>query len=463
MDGGSPFTSKKVFIPNNWKPRKYQRKAWKALERGCKRVLLVWHRRAGKDDVCLHFAATQVVKTVGNYWHCLPKYNQARKAIWESVNKHTGMRRIDEAFPKEIIKRKREDQMMIEFKNGSTWKVVGADNPDSLVGTGVAGITFSEFALSNPTSWAILKPIFEENDGYVLFISTPRGKNHYYRMFNEYQNDPDWFVQKLSIEDTQMFDEARIEKIKQGYIKDYGEDFGESVFQQEYLCSFDAAILGAYYAKELQKAEKEGRITSVPYDPMYPVSTVWDLGYSDDTVILFYQVVAGEYRIIDHYETNGQTLSHYADYLRLKPYKYDRHWLPHDAQARTLQSSGKSAIEILQENGIRDISVVFRNSEQQGIIAVRQIFPKLWIDKAKCNVFLEAISQFQREWNDDKKCFGDNPKHDWTNHSADALRYLAWVIKDQVEGKKKEPPRFLSVGKESGFTFNDLIDLNKRR
>ena len=141
-----------VTLPNNWRPRGYQMDAWAALERGIKRALLVWHRRAGKDDVCLHWAATQAIQRAGNYWHMLPQYEQARKSVWQAVNPHTGKRRINEAFPAAIRKRTREDQMMIEFVNGSTWQLVGSDNYNSLVGSPPVGVTASEWALADPSA-----------------------------------------------------------------------------------------------------------------------------------------------------------------------------------------------------------------------------------------------------------------------------------------------------------------------
>ncbi len=154
-----------IDLPHNWSPRPYQMAAWCAWEAGTRRLLLIWHRRAGKDDVALHMAAVAAHERPANYWHCLPEYAQARKAIWTAVNPHTGKFRIDEAFPKELRKSTRNNDMEIQFLNGSTWRVVGSDNPDSLVGAAPAGIVFSEFALSNPSAWGLLAPILEENDG----------------------------------------------------------------------------------------------------------------------------------------------------------------------------------------------------------------------------------------------------------------------------------------------------------
>jgi phage terminase large subunit len=447
-------------LPNNWTPRDYQRKVWYDLWSGRKkRALLVWHRRAGKDDVCLHLAAAKGIQRPGNYWHMLPEYEQARKSVWNAVNPHTGTRRIDEAFPPAMRKRTNDSQMLIEFVNGAIWQLVGSDNYNSLVGSPPVGVTASEWALANPAAWGYLSPILRENGGWAVFITTPRGKNHCHRMYEGFQNDPAWLVQRLSIHDTAALEPSEIEDARREYITTYGEDHGKALFEQEYLCSFEAAILGAYYGSEINKAKGAGRIGRVDHDPMLPVHTVWDLGWSDDTVILFYQVLRGEVRVIDHYEANGHDLAHYASILREKGYQYGKHWLPHDAQAKTLISGGKSALELLAAEGVpmKNIAVLpNKNTEQQGIMAARGMFPKLWIDSERCAKFIDAISLFQREWDDERKCFKEKPKKDWTNHNADALRYLAWVVKEPAIEKAADPGRVLTVGGKSTVRFSDL-------
>jgi hypothetical protein len=164
-----------IRIPNNWGPRAYQMNVWRYLEGGGKRAICIWHRRAGKDDVCLHWAASSMIDKPATYWHMLPAYSQGRKAIWTAVNPHTGKRRIDEAFPHELRANTNEQEMFIRLKNGATWQVLGSDRYDAAVGSPPYGITFSEWALSNPASWAYLAPIVIENGGWALFITTARG------------------------------------------------------------------------------------------------------------------------------------------------------------------------------------------------------------------------------------------------------------------------------------------------
>ena len=169
---------------NGWRPRPHQRRLWRHLrEDAGKRAIAIWHRRAGKDEVCLHSTAVAALTRAGNYWHCLPEYLQGRKAIWTAINPHTGRRRIDEAFPPVLRSSTNDNEMFIRFVNGSTWQVVGSDRYDATVGASVAGVVYSEWALANPSAWGYHRPMLEENNGWAVFISTPRGRNHCKDMF----------------------------------------------------------------------------------------------------------------------------------------------------------------------------------------------------------------------------------------------------------------------------------------
>lgn len=424
--------SGELVLPNNWNPRDYQLPAWKALEGGIKRALLLWHRRAGKDDVCLHWAATQAMQRIGNYWHMLPQYAQARKSVWEAVNPRTGMRRIDEAFPDAICETKRSQDMFIRFRNGSTWQLVGSDTYNSLVGSPPIGVTASEWALADPSAWAYLRPILLENGGWAVFITTVRGKNHVFRMHEAHKNDPDWFVQVLAATDTGAMSAQALEKERLEYQAEYGVDDGDALFAQEYLCDWNAAIVGSYYGRMMRDAETAGRIRSVPYDPMALVHTAWDLGLSDSTAIWFFQIVGFEFHIIDYIENSGQPLAWYAAELRKRPYAYGDHILPHDAEAKELQTN-RSRTDTLREllgQSVRPL--VGRGAEKtlisDGINAVRTILPRCWFDAEKCAKGIDALKAYRREYDEQRKAFHDRPVHDWASHPADAFRYLALGI-----------------------------------
>lgn len=428
-----------IVLPNGWNPRDYQIPAWSALENGKKRALLLWHRRAGKDDVCLHWAATQAMQRVGNYWHMLPQYAQARKSVWEAVNPHTGKRRIDEAFPDEICETKRSQDMFIRFKNGSTWQLVGSDTYDSLVGSPPIGVTASEWALADPRAWAYLRPILRENGGWAVFITTVRGKNHVWRMYEGAKDDPDWFVQVLTARDTGVMDEKALEKERLEYQREYGHEDGDALFAQEWLCDWSAAIVGSYYGRMMRDAQEQNRITSVPYDPQALVHTAWDLGLNDQTAIWFFQVVGHEIHIIDYLASSGQPLAWYAGQVLAKGYAYGEHILPHDAEARELQTN-RSRVQTLRELGLTCRVLKSSGAERilvaDGIQAVRSILPRCWFDKAKCEPGIEALKAYRREWNDEKKTFADRPVHDWASDPADAFRYLALGI-DAVPGSRR--------------------------
>lgn len=233
-----------ITLPNNWKPRTYQMPLWSYLEKGGKRAVGVWHRRAGKDDVCLHWAAVAAMMRPGTYWHMLPEASQARKAIWEAINPHIGKRRIDEAFPQAIRSTTREQEMLIKLINGSTWQVVGSDNYDSLVGSPPVGVVFSEWALAKQDAWAYLRPILAENGGWALFIYTPRGKNHGKTTYDFACQSDDWFSQLLTADDTTVFSKDTLASEKAELISQYGKSRGEALFLQEYYCSWEPAFTG---------------------------------------------------------------------------------------------------------------------------------------------------------------------------------------------------------------------------
>jgi len=415
----------RIRLPNDWNPRPYQRPLWDYLERGGKRAVAVWHRRAGKDDVFLHRTAiAALTERVGNYWHMLPMANQARRALWEAINPHTGRRRIDDAFPPSLRDTTRENEMTIRFINGSVWQVVGSDNYNALVGAPPVGIVFSEWPLADPRAWAFLRPILAENGGWAGFGFTPRGPNHGLDTLNMARSEPTWFSEVLTVGDTGVFDAVTLARERRELIKLFGPDQGESLFQQEYYCSFDAAILGAYYIREMAWLEREKRVTRVPWDPAVSVHTAWDLGIGDSTVIWFAQFVGREVHLIDYVANSGVGLSWYVNELRNRPYAYGEHVLPHDADAHEL-GTGQTRIETLRSLGVSNTRVLPRQAIPDGIQAVRNLLPRCWIDAEKCATGVHALKQYRREYDEGRKIFHDRPFHDFASHPADALRTLA--------------------------------------
>ncbi len=464
---------------NHWQPRPYQKRLWTALEDGKKRVVGVWHRRAGKDDVALHWTAVALHERVGTYWHMLPEASQARKAIWEAVNPHTGKRRIDEAFPIELRQRTLSNEMFIRFKNGSTWQVVGSDNFDSLIGSPPVGIVFSEYALANPRAWSVLRPILRENGGWAIFISTPRGRNHLHRMLELARHDMErdggeWFAEVLTAQQSGRFTPQELELEREEYISENGPDDGQAMFDQEYMVSFDAPLVGAFYARMIADLEAAGRITLVrPWEPdgrliggrpvpRVPVETGWDLGWSDDTAIWWFQVLPNEVRVIDYYADHGQTIAHYAKVVRERGWWYggdpteERHWVPHDAVPETLAAGGKSILEQLWNNGVKGRPIPGLGV-QDGIQAVRLMLPRMVFDKTKCADGLEVLRNYSREWDDDKKVFKRTPLHNWASHGADAMRYAAIAMRERIQPEPEKKKGELRVGR-STVTMDEAWD-----
>ena len=434
-----------------WTPRKHQRALWRYLERGGRRGVAVWHRRAGKDDVALHWAAVSMVQRIGNYWHMLPEAAQARKAIWQAVNPHTGKRRIDEAFPHELRANTNEQEMFIRFVNGSTWQVVGSDNYNSLVGAAPVGIVFSEWALANPTSWAFMRPILLENGGWALFITTPRGRNHASAFYEGAKADASWYAERLTVQDTGLFAPDQLAQELKEYIRDYGEDDGRARYEQEYECSFDAAIQGSYFGKLMQAAEDQGRIGVVPHDPRYPVTTAWDLGVSNATVIWFVQQVGSDVRVIDSLAGTGEGVDYYAREVKAKPYTYKLHLLPHDVDHRSWGAVGaETRLSALRKLGVAPIRVLPADNVEEGIAALRLLLPRCRFNKATTVRVVEALQQYRRRWDEANKVYQTKPLHDWSSDFVDPGRYLAMGLREDVIELPPQVDEFANAGWGSG-------------
>jgi phage terminase large subunit len=409
-----------VSLPNGWYTRPYQDDAWKYLASGGRRAVCVWHRRSGKDELALHWTATACMEKPATYWHMLPQANQARKAIWEAVNPHTGKRRIDEAFPHEIRSNTREQEMMIKFVNGATWQVVGSDNFNALVGSPPYGIVFSEYSLADPAAWDYLRPILAENGGWALFIYTARGKNHGYTLYRMAQRNPDWFSQRLTVDETKAISAKTIEDER-------NSGMSEDMIQQEYYCSFDAANPGAYYGKEMAQAWKEGRVCHVPVEQGVDCETWWDLGMDDSMSIWITQTVGRELRAINYIEHSGEGLGYYAKQLKNFAEEvginYVRHVMPHDIEVREL-GTGKSRKDVARGMGIKPIEVAPKLEIEDGIDAVRRTLPFCWFDEMRCAKGIAALTEYSKDWDEKGRVFALRPKHNWASHGADAFRTL---------------------------------------
>lgn len=407
-----------------FQPRSYQQPLIDAFESGYKRILAIWPRRAGKDVVCFNLCLQRALLEVGVYYYIFPTYSQAKKVIWDSIT-NDGMPFLD-YIPKELITSKNSQEMKIVLVNGSIIQLVGSDNVDSLVGTNPRGCVFSEFALQDPRAYQYIRPILVANGGWSLFISTPRGKSTLWDLYQIALKSKDWFVYKLTVEDTKHISLEDIKKEEEEGL------MSADLIKQEYFTSFDMGVEGSYYAKYIDKLRFKGQIGKVNYDPSYKVNTAWDIGVRDSTSIIFFQVVGTNIHIIDSYERSKEGLEHYVQVINSKPYQYSKHIGPHDLRVREF-TSGIARIDKARQLGIQ-FTIADQLSIEDGIEAVRTALPKMYIDEKNCAGLIKALENYRQEYDSKKKVYKSQPLHDQFSHFADCMRYLAISLPKMRDG-----------------------------
>jgi hypothetical protein len=423
-------------IPFNYVPREYQKPLFNSIADGFKRIVAVWHRRAGKDKTLLNLAVKEMVKKPIIVYYFFPTYAQGKKILWDGMDKE-GFRFLDH-FPKDLLLKVNDQEMkiMLRSKGGvSIFQVIGTDKIDSIVGTNAWLQIYSEYSLQNPQAWALMRPILAENDGVAIFNYTPRGANHGKTLYESAKNDPKWFCQKLTVEDTGVLSKEQLEQERLEIMRENGGD--DALFWQEYYCNFDVPIQGSYYGKLMQELEKNNQITNIDYDPRFPVFTAWDLGASDSTVIWFWQRSGNQFHFIDYYENHSEGIKHFVDVLNARKYTYGGHYVPHDAlhkvQGRT---STKSRLEMFREFGY-DMKVLPALSIEDGIQAARAVLPLCYFDAVKCEVGMNCLRNYHREFDEKNKVYRNTPVHDWSSHGSDAFRYFAMAPENKPEEKIK--------------------------
>lgn len=431
-----------ITIPYKFVPRDYQIPIFEAIDSGKKRIIQVWHRRAGKEKTDVNIVAKKIFEKVGAYYYIFPTYNQGKKILWNGADKD-GTRFLDH-FPEETRLRTRGDEMFIEFLNGSTFQVVGSDNIDSIVGTNPLGVVFSEYSLQYPQAWDYIRPILAENGGWAIFNFTPRGENHAKELLDYAKTDPEhWYVSMLTVDDTGVMSKEVLEQERKEIIAKNGDD---SIFRQEYYNSFSAALQGSYYGKIIENMETDGHIGNVTHEPSLPVHTWWDLGVNDSMSVGFFQKYRNEWRMIDYFEGSGEGLAYYVQMLQNKGYVYGKHYAPHDIVVKEI-GTGVSRLETADSLGLRFeretredgtiLSSVPKLSVEDGIQAVRNRLSTLYIDKTKCSQVIKALKNYHKDFDEVNKVYRNNPKHDWSSHCADMMRY--WSVTDTQEYNEARP------------------------
>lgn len=370
------------------------------------------HRRAGKTVLAIN----QLIKWVMTCSHDRPRgayiaplYRQAKSIAWDYLQYYC--RPIPGADFNQA-------ELRVDLPGGARIQLFGADNPDSLRGLYFDGVVIDEVAQISPSLFPeIIRPAIADRKGAVLFLGTPKGRNYFHDLYMDVRVDPDWLVEVHRASETGIIDADELAAAR--------ASMSDDLYQQEFECSWSAAIKGTYYGDLINKAREEGRICRVPIESKVPVHTFWDLGRNDSTSIWFMQQVGLERRFLDYYETNGEGLEHFARVLKDKGYLYGDHYLPHDVEVTEL-STNDNRREMLERLGVRPIKVVSRiKSVQEGIELVRQELPSCWFDEIRADYGIRCLENYAKDWDESRQVFRSTPRHDQWSHGADAFRMFA--------------------------------------
>ena len=418
-------------------------------ERTQRWACLVAHRRAGKTVAAVNDMIRAAITYQGErglFAYIAPYRSQAKAVAWQYFKE----------FAQPILSSINEQELTLTLVNGSQIRLYGADNADAMRGLGFSGVYMDEYGDFKPSVFGnVIRPALSDKQGWAVFGGTPKGKNQFWEIYETATRIPnEWFLLRLPASTSGLLPATELDAAK--------AQLAEDQYLQEYECSFEAAILGAFWGREMREAQDQGRITNVPYDPNLPTFTGRDLGYRDDTAIWFYQVARGEIRVIDFYAVSGADIHDIAGVVLQKPYSYAKHYLPHDARAKSLQT-GRSVIEQLAAHlDIAKLAVVPDIGVQSGIQAARLMLPRVWFDAERCRDGIEALRQYQREYDEDKKAYRQSPRHDWTSHPADAFRMVAVSYSEVAEKPPAPDIRPLMVGPENTVTLNDMWQVHDR-
>lgn len=379
---------------------------------------------SGKDLCAWNIVIREAITTVGVYYIVYPTYAQGKKILWSSVTIQ-GDRFLD-YIPKQLVENMNSQEMKITLINGSIIQIIGSDNADSIVGTNPRGVVFSEYALQNPIVYALMSPILAANKGWAIFLSTPRGRNHFWDLYQLALNSPNWWTCKLGLNETLHIDPAEIEReVAEGLMS-------PDLIQQEYYCSFNAGVEGAYYCKYIDRMRLNNQIGQVPWESGFKVHTAWDIGVRDSTSIIFFQVIGQSVRIIDYYEKNKEGLEHYVKHVLSKEYTYGKHIAPHDIEVKEF-GSGMTRIDKARQLGIT-FTIASKLSIMDGIESVRSALSKIWIDEIKCASLIKALENYRQEYDQKRQVYKDQPLHDKWSHGCDAMRYLCISLPKTRDG-----------------------------
>lgn len=413
--------------------------------RSARWACMVCHRRAGKTVAAVHELVLRALftqKKNARFAYIAPFYRQAKDVAWVYLKEAT----------KNFALKTRESALRVELPNGAWITLYGADNPDALRGLYLDGVVLDEYGDARPSLWGqVVLPTLADRKGWAIFIGTPKGKNHFHRIYERSKTEKGWFSLTLKASESGILSDSELLEMK--------AQMSDEEWQQEMECNFNAAILGTYYAALVQEMELKGRIAPgiVKHDPTKPVKVAADLGRSDSTAFWFWQELPHGFAMIDYYEAQGKHLDHYIEYLKKKDYRYEEIWLPHDAVAKTLATT-RSTIEQMLAAGF-PCRKVPKLDVQHGIDAARKILPHCLIDQNNCFAGVEALRAYSRKYSEITKSFSDTPKHDWASDGSDAFRYFALVCKESISFVPDIPAtNDFDNANRYPFSLNDLFD-----
>lgn len=421
------------------------RKAFIPLHQRTQRwACMVVHRRGGKTVACVNelvIRALYTSKRNARYAYIAPFYRQAKDVAWVYLKEAC----------KDFAAKIRESALRVELPNGAWITLYGADNPDALRGIYLDGVVLDEFGDARPSLWGtVVLPTLADRKGWAIFIGTPKGKNHFHKIYERSQKEEGWYSLTLKSSVSGILDNEELLEMK--------AQMSDEEFEQEMECNFNAAVQGTYYASLINKLELAGRIAPrvCKYDPGYPVHCAADLGRKDSTAFWYWQHVPTGINIIDYDEHQGELVDFYIEMLNAKPYRYEAVWLPHDSRAHTMQTK-RSTVEQMLDAGF-PCRVVPKLSKQHGIDAARKVLQHVVIDQEACFGGVEALRAYRRNWNELTKCFTNEPVHDWSSDGADAFRYLSLVCKEHVTFESTDSfDDEIESNTHYKFTLNDLF------
>lgn len=397
---------------------------------------IVAHRRAGKTVACindLQDGALRCRRERPRFAYISPYRSQSKTVAWDYLRAAMLPLRALGASAN-------ESELRIDYHNGGQVRLYGADNPDALRGIYLDGVVLDEPADMDPRVWStVISPALADRNGWAVFIGTPKGRNHFYEIYQRSLKEAGWYSLMLKASSSGILPPEELELQR--------SEKSDEEYRQEFECDFEAAVKGAYYAKAMAQAEQDKRITGVGYEGTAQIWTSWDLGISDQTAIWFAQIVGREIHLIDYYEASGVDLGHYVSVLQSKPYTYAGHIVPHDAQAKEL-GTGKSRLEVLESLGLKGLRVCPPHRVEDGINAVRVTLPKCWFDAVKCERGIDCLKLYRSDYDEKLQVLKPRPLHDYTSHAADSFRYMCMSL-DGLRPKPgwSGPLRYPKLGK----------------